>query len=121
MMRQNRQKQEKKETQAFYNPGSRKNSAGGNRKTSQSSRVATMAIKDALNIFGAKSPTNDAPEDAQRQSPLLRSQERRSPLGEHQEAREVPKNVVRFPTGPTDITARGFESRRHLASEVCLK
>ena len=74
-----------------------------------------MALKDALKIgSGKNSPTNEITEDVQRRSPVQRAHDRHSPLGEQSEAREVPKNVLRFPVGPKDMNVKGFESRRHL-------
>lgn len=111
MMRKqgNRQKQDghsQRPDQPFYNPGS-----AGTRKSSHTSRVATMALKDALKIgFGKKSPTNDTPAvPVQQNNPPHRCSPHQ--LNENV-PREVPKNTLRFPIGPPDIKTKGFELMR---------
>ena len=134
VIRQNRQKikndqpksNKGRPDQLFYNHGSqsaRRTANTANRKNAknQNSRtILTMALKDALkiNTNQSASKTDRSPSSPTIEPVTAIRTGEASEKSEEVKARELPKNAVRFPSGPPDIKTKGFSLKRAIAEVI---
>ena len=132
MIRNNRRNQGKDRIdQNGERNSNRKNGNQRSKRGSESTRLASSALKQALGVNSSKTAQNSARNGSKSRSPediRIRTPEPRrcSPVERSENARDVPKNVLRFPKGPPSIntdkkqdktdmaTLRGFKLHRTL-------